>query len=64
VLPPPAARRRPERTTVPDDRWHEMSGMVMLKIETPFGHLKVARVTGEQPGTGPQDACHNWKERP
>jgi len=38
--------------------------MVMLKIETPFGHLRVAKVTGVQPGTGPQDACHNWKERP
>ena len=36
----------------------------MLKIETLFGHLSVAMVTGEQPGTIRQDACHNWKERP
>ncbi len=36
----------------------------MLKIETPLGHLRFTRVTGELPGTGPQDACHNWKERP
>jgi hypothetical protein len=38
--------------------------MVMLKIEMPSGHLTVAKVTGALPGTGPQDACHNWKERP
>ena len=36
----------------------------MLKIEMPSGHLRVAEVTGVLPGTGPQDACHNWKERP
>jgi hypothetical protein len=38
--------------------------MVMLKIETPFGRLMVVKVAGVLPGTGPQDACHNWKERP
>ena len=36
----------------------------MLKIKMPSGHLTVVKVTGALPGTRPQDACHNWKERP
>jgi hypothetical protein len=49
--------------TVLDDGWHQVPEMVMLSNET-FDRLTVTQVVGTLPGTRPQDACHNWKERP
>jgi len=61
--PPPAATTRPERTTVPDDGWHEVPGMVMLSVGTPSGWPSVADMTDGLSCPRPEDGRLNRKER-
>ena len=47
--------------TVPDDRWHEVPGMVMLRVQMPISHLTLAEPPHE--GAERQAAGHKRKER-
>jgi hypothetical protein len=49
--------------TVPDDGWHEVPGMVMLRVQMPISHLTLTEPAGSLPDAERQAAGHKRKER-